>query len=252
MQRYKMIVAYDGTDYAGWVQQPAQRSVVQTLHDAFTHVFKKPVKILGASKTDAGVHALGQVAILSTELVIEPSKMQWAWNNALPLSIAIRSLEHAATFHPHYNVISKTYQYHLFFERPLPLHARYGTYIPYSLDREKFAAALSLFCGTHDFAAFCTREDERSTIRTITDIQLSYIATYNAYRVTIMGEKFLRHMVRRMVGAALAVASHEHLALEVITTALATQRVTYELPTAPAQGLLLHSIAYRNAHEANE
>jgi tRNA pseudouridine38-40 synthase len=246
MQQYKMIIAYDGTDYAGWIQQKDQPSIVQTLHDSFERVFKKPITLLGASKTDAGVHALGQAAIFKSDIAVDTATMQWAWNNALPTSIMIRCLEQNDSFHPHYKVISKTYQYHLFFERPLPLYARYGAYISYPIDRKKFEAALQLFNGTHDFHAFYTGNDRHDTVRTIHAIQFSYLKDYNAFRVEITGEKFLRHMVRRMIGAALAVASRESITLEDIITALATRTVNYELPTAPAQGLMLHEIRYKD------
>ncbi len=245
MKQYKMTVAYDGTDYAGWIQQKDQPSIVQTLQDTFLQVFKKPIAILGASKTDAGVHALGQVALFKTDITIDPSTMQWAWNNALPLSITIRSLMEDATFHPHYNVVSKTYYYHFFRERPLPLYARYGAYIPYALDLHRLQQALNLFQGTHDFAAFYTGNDRNDTIRTV-DVNMTYVKEYNVYRIEFKGKKFLRHMIRRIVGAACAVASRESMTTADITTALATKTINHALPTAPAKGLMLYEIIYKH------
>ncbi len=246
MKQYKMILAYDGTDYAGWIQQKDQPSIVQTLQDSFFQVFKKQISILGASKTDAGVHALGQVAIFTTDILIDPVTMQRAWNNALPAAITIRALKADDTFHPHYNLVSKTYYYHLFIERPLPLYARYGAFIPYGIDMKKFERALQLFCGTHDFAAFYTGNDRDDTVRAIDTICMIYLAEYNAYRIAIQGKKFLRHMIRRIVGAALAVASRETISEDDIKKALVTKKINHELPTASAQGLLLYEIVYKD------
>jgi tRNA pseudouridine38-40 synthase len=245
MQQYKLIIAYDGTDYAGWIQQKDQPSIIQTLEDRFFRVFKKEIKLLGASKTDAGVHAQGQVAVFKTDLAIEPEKMMWAWNNALPPAIAIRSLEPNNVFHPHYNIAHKTYYYHFFIKRPLPFYARYGTYIPYPIAIDQLSEVLQLFVGTHNFNAFYTGKDRQNCIRTIDDIQVLFLEEYNAYRVMIRGKNFLRHMIRRMIGAAFAVASRESVTQEDIKKALATGTVHYELPTASAQGLMLYAITYK-------
>jgi tRNA pseudouridine38-40 synthase len=245
MNKYKLIIAYDGTDYAGWIQQPHQPSIVQTLHDSFANCFGKKIKLLGASKTDAGVHALGQVAVFSTDLAITPEKLKWAWNNALPPSVMIRSLTSALTFNPHANVIEKTYYYHFFTERPLPFCARYGAYFSVPLDIKKFEHSLTLFKGTHDFHAFYTGNDREDTIRTIKEIRLEYIKRYNAYRVIVIGERFLRHMVRRIVGAALAGATRESITAQDIRNALERRAFNCELPLAPAQGLLLYKIRYK-------
>jgi tRNA pseudouridine38-40 synthase len=250
MKQYKMTIAYDGTDYAGWIQQKDQPSIVQTLQDVFARVFKKEITILGASKTDAGVHAQGQVAVFKTDLAIESQKIMWAWNNALPQAIIIYSLEHDEQFHPHYNVCSKTYYYHLFFERPLPFYARYGTYVPYAIDIDQFKQALQIFKGSHDFQAFYTGNDRSDTMRMIDEIKVLFLEQYNAYRVIIRGRKFLRHMIRRMIGAALAVASRESITQDDIRKALETGITNYELPTAPAQGLMLYAIDYKREKNA--
>ncbi len=126
MKQYKLIIAYDGTDFSGWIQQPGLPTIVNTLESTFHEVYKKPISILGASKTDAGVHAVGQVAVFKTDLDLDAKTMQWAWNNALPESISLRSLEYVPDFHPHYNVINKTYYYHLFPDRPSPFFSRSG------------------------------------------------------------------------------------------------------------------------------
>ncbi len=244
-KQYKIIIAYDGTGYAGWIQQPNEPSIVQALHDAFENVFGKPIRLLGASKTDAGVHAMGQVAVFKTDLAIDPEKMKWAWNNALPESISIRSLEHDDLFYPHANVLRKTYHYDLFVSQPLPFVARYGFQPFGKVDWELFKQALQLFEGTHNFSAFYTGNDRDDTQRTIDEIQLEWKADLNMYRVVVVGKAFLRHMVRRMIGAALAVAQRDTVSLEDITKALHTGESNFALPTALAKGLMLYKIEYK-------
>lgn len=246
MKQYKIRVAYDGTGYAGWVQQKDQPTVVQTLQDTFFAVFKKKIAVLGASKTDAGVHAMGQVAVFTTDLDVDAAKIQWAWNRSLPPALLIRSLLQDDTFHPHYNVDEKTYYYHLFFSRPLPFYARYGAYISSAVDIKKFEVALRFFQGTHDFTAFYTGNDRSDTQRTINDIQLIFLKRYNAYRVIITGQKFMRHMIRRIIGAALAVACEGVVDESAIKQALQSGNSNHALPTAAAQGLMLYSITYKD------
>ena len=243
IKQYKMIIAYDGTDFAGWLRQPNRPCVVQTIEDVFCAVYKKKIHILGASKTDAGVHALGQVARFKTDLDIDAQKMRWAWNKALPESIKIISLEQAEEFHPHYNVKSKTYWYHFSSEKIAPFLARYGWHYRMPFDQDKLAQSLQLFAGTHDFEQFYTGNDRDNTVRTILSISLEFLPEFNAYRIEVVGEKFLHHMVRRMVGAALHVAAGK-ATLHDIQSALEKSATVHLLPTAPAKGLLLHSILF--------
>lgn len=241
---YKITVAYDGTEYAGWIQQKNQPSIVGMLEESFTRAFSQSLKILGASKTDAGVHAMAQVARVITDLALDPEKLRWAWNNALPESISILSAETDGQFHPHYDVVRKTYHYHFALKRPLPFHARYVTQVSHKMDIDLFVQALSHFKGTHDFAAFYTGDDRDDTIRTIDTISVSFNEEYQAYRVTVVGQKFLRHMIRRIVGAAMAVALRDEISEDVIIRALETKMTNHELPTAAAKGLMLYRIEY--------
>ncbi len=248
MKQYKLVIAYDGTDYSGWIQQPNRASVVQTLQVAFARVFKKKIVLLGASKTDAGVHALGQVAVFKADIAVDAEKMRWAWNNALPSSIVIRSLVSDEQFHPHVNVKYKIYYYHFFVDRPLPFIARYGYYMAHQFDWQRFEQALQCFVGTHDFYAFYTgSEPNKNTVRTIERIKLEFIKRYSVYRVVIAGERFLRHMVRRMVGAAFTVVSDGSVSHDDIRMALQRRSVNCKLTTAPANGLMLYKIIYKEA-----
>ena len=247
MKIYKLIIAYDGSDYYGWQDQPEKPSVARALNNAFAAVFKSEMRILGASRTDAGVHAMGQVARIKTELSIPPAQLKWAWNNALPPDIMIRSLELVdESFNPFCQVSQKTYYYHFFTERPMPFIQRYGCYYPYKIDFDLLQQALQFFVGTHDFCSFKSSEDTReNTIRTIDAINLEYFARYKMYRITVKGQKFLRHMIRRIVGASLSVASKQGNSLEFLTKVMAARNPKHTLPNAPAKGLMLHKIVYK-------
>jgi tRNA pseudouridine38-40 synthase len=247
MKSYKLIVAYDGSDYYGWQAQTDKPSVAQALNSAFHTVFKKEMKVLGASRTDAGVHALGQVVRIKTDLALSPERLQWAWNNALPADIIIRSLKLAdESFNPFCQVSQKTYFYHFFIERPLPFIQRYGYFYPYAVDMNLLQQALQVFVGTHDFCSFKSSEDTRAnTIRTIDSISLKYIKRYKMYRITVKGQKFLRHMIRRIVGASLSVASKKESSIVLLQEVMDACDPAHTLPNAPAQGLLLYKIEYK-------
>lgn len=252
---YKIIVSYDGTDFSGWQFQPHAPSVIQALQDVFAHVFGSPIKILGASRTDAGVHALGQVAVFSTDLGMDAQRMLGAWNDALPASIVIRALEQVPdNFHPMYCVKEKTYWYHFFLKRPLPFVERYGWYFRYSIDFKKLEQALNIFVGTHDFRSFCTGTDMgENTVRTINSIKLVYIKRFGAWRIEFKGPGFMRHMIRRIVGACMQVAAKEDFSLDYIENVLAQKNPKQILVNAPAKGLCLVKVRYfSNKEDKNE
>lgn len=246
MDRYKIVVAYDGTDYFGWQVQKERPSVAETLQDIFQQVFRKDIKILGASRTDAGVHALGQVATFTSDMMIQPEVLHQAWNNLLPPTIMIRSLQKVpTTFNPHRGVIAKTYWYHFFLERPLPVTQRYGWFYRYPLDIQKLNESLQVFVGEHDFRSFCTGNDlGDDTIRRIDSISLEYIEQFNVYRIAVTGPKFLRYMIRRIVGASMEVASRNDLSVADIKRIMEQKSPEHALPNAPAKGLVLYTIVY--------
>lgn len=245
MAVYKMVVAYDGTAYHGWQKQPEDISVVQVLEQSFWAVFKQKISITGASRTDAGVHALGQVASFTLDMMIAPDRLKFAWNNDLPADVLIMSIEVAPdTFNPRHGVISKTYHYLFFTHRPLPFVQQYGWYFSRPVDLHILQQALQRFVGTHDFRSFCTGYDMHSTIRTIDSIDVEYDDTKQAHRIVVKGPGFLRYMIRRIVGAALAVASKDQFTCEDISIALAKKDPAQILPNSPAKGLLLYEIKY--------
>lgn len=249
--RYRLIVAYDGTDFSGWQVQKHIASVAQTMQDRFKILFNRDITLIGASRTDAGVHALGQVAAFSADLSIDTSLMMNAWNDALPETIVIRSLEHAQeVFHPIYGVAQKTYRYRFFLERPLPFVERYGWFFRYQVDLELLQEALQLFVGTHDFRSFCTGVDMgENTIRTIESIELHKEEASGSWQITVKGPGFLRHMIRRIVGASLDVASKKKVSVARLKAILEEKNPEQALTNAPAKGLCLDSIVYKKCIE---
>ncbi|MCK5632451.1 tRNA pseudouridine(38-40) synthase TruA [bacterium] len=246
MQKYKIVVAYEGTNYFGWQQQKNLPTVAGTLQKVFHSVFGKKIFLLGASRTDAGVHACGQIAQFSIDMFIEPNKMMQAWNNRLPAEIVITKLEPVDfNFNIHGRVIQKIYHYNFFLDRPLPTVQRFGWYFRYAVDLQKLNEILQVFVGTHDFRSFCTGYDREDTVRTINSAHVEYDSALGAHKIVITGPKFLRYMVRRIVGAALEVASRDYLTKDCLLKALEEKNPEQLLPNAPAKGLLLSVIEYK-------
>ncbi|CAN5166277.1 tRNA pseudouridine(38-40) synthase TruA [soil metagenome] len=242
-----MLISYDGTDFYGWQIQPGHTTVIGVLQQRFKAVFGKDIHIAGASRTDAGVHALGQVAVFNTDLNITAGQLHHAWQNVLPVSVLIRELIKVdLDWNPRHHVKQKTYTYHFFQERPLPFAARYGWYYRHPVNIEKLKECLDVFVGTHDFRSFCSGDDMESTVRTIDEVSVEFINEFNAYRINIKGPGFLRYMIRRIVGACLEVASRDTLGIEDLKKALAEKNPLQVLPSAPAQGLLLYRIEYHD------
>lgn len=245
MFKYKIIVAYDGTDYAGWQMQPAYPTVTKILQDKFKSVFNKEIKITGASRTDAGVHALGQVASFYLDFEINSHDLLRAWNSKLPKDILIRKIELVSNdFHLRRNVKDKIYYYNILGSRPLPFFSRFGFNIKKSIDIEKLQACLDVFLGTHDFRSFCTGYDKENTIRTINSINIQYLKRYNLYQIKVVGPGFLRYMIRRIVGAATDVACNPNKSISQLKVALEQKNPAQKFPTAPACGLVLYKIIY--------
>jgi len=250
MKKYKAIIAYDGTDFCGWQIQPQAITITSCMQNTFEKVFQRPVTIVGASRTDSGVHALGQVATFSTDLNLSTATIKTAWNNRLPKSILIRDLQETTLdFNPHKSVRQKTYYYHLFFKKQNPFLARFGWHYEFinHVDFGKFSTALALYEGEHDFASFCKIEDkEKSTIRTIDSIALTKIPRYGMLRVTIKGKSFLRFQIRRMVGYALDLARRKDLPVSYLQEIRDNPNPQQILLKADGCGLCLRKVIYHD------
>lgn len=247
---YKILISYDGTDFHGWQEQPIAVTIQSRLKSSFKTAFGCEASILGASRTDAGVHALGQVARVRTSLSLPTDKILEVWNRVLPQSIVIRDFSIADNdFHPLYNVAQKTYYYHLFLKQPLPFVARFGWHFKFIdyVDFEKFERALALYIGKHDFASFCKQDkgEERTTIREVYKISVKKIRKFNVLRVEITGKSFLRFQIRRMIGYALDVARRKDLPVSFLKDILDNPNPNQSLTKADGSGLCLRKIIYK-------
>jgi tRNA pseudouridine38-40 synthase len=249
MQIYKIVVAYDGTDFCGWQVQPEVVTVASTLQRVFKGVFKEEIAVTGASRTDTGVHALGQVAKFYSSLDIDLTRMRDAWNSSLPKSILVRSIEKTnADFHIFGDVIHKTYYYHLFYKRPLPFIAKYGWLWKFidRVDFHLFEKALHCFIGEHDFRSFCKVDEVGcNTVRRINFIKIRKLEKFAAVQIEINGNGFLQYQIRRMLGAALDVSSKKNLSTEFLVEQLKYPCDQQELTKAESCGLCLRKIFYK-------
>lgn len=255
MQPYKIIVSYDGTDFHGWQIQPHDETITSCLQRTWQHAFKSNITLLGASRTDAGVHALGQVARFYADIPssLPLENLRTAWNALLPKSIFIRSIQPAPDrFHPCAHVEQKTYYYTLFLQHPLPFVARYGWHYRFihDVDLEKFNKGLTFYKGTYDFASFCKIEDdETTTIRTIDEISVKRLHTWGAILISVKGPGFARFQIRRMIGYALDVARRKALPVDYINDLLKNPNPQQTLIKADSSGLCLRKIIYKHENQ---
>ncbi len=246
MRRIKIKLAYDGTDYHGWQVQPGVPTIQGTLEAVVAEIEGSRVHVAGSGRTDAGVHALEQVAAFSIHNPIPLPNLRRAMNRLLPPSIRVLSTEEAAPeFHPRYDALAKTYEYRIFRgEVCPPLEWRYVHHHPYPLDMERMIRLAPSFEGEHDFSAFAAA-DERdreglSKIRTIFASRVELDGQHLYYRVR--GSGFLKHMVRNLVGALLETGKG-NLDRQGIEKLLSS-RAPRAGPTAPAKGLFLVGVEY--------
>lgn len=252
MRKYRIVIAYDGTDFHGWQIQPTDISVASTLQRVFKRVFGEKISVVGASRTDAGVHALGQVAHFYSSVPVDLERMLTAWNASLPSSIVIRSLVQVSDdFHACFDVVQKTYYYHLFFKRPLPFMARFGWHYGFihQVDLDKFKQGLQIFVGEHDFTAFCKLEGDKSPIRTIDSISTEFVPRLGVLRVVIKGKSFLRYQIRRIIGYTLDVARRPELPVHYLAEVLQSKNPQQNLFQADGKGLCLRKIIYKGTNE---
>lgn len=252
MQYFKILIAYDGTDFCGWQSQLNNNpTICVQMQKSFFKTFKQKISLVGASRTDSGVHAMGQVAKFRTELNLEPKIILEAWNSILPKSILIRQIEEIDnSFHPCKNVLQKTYYYNLFLKRPSPFVARFGWFCNYTsrIDLEKFDKALKLYIGEHDFRSFCKIDidEQKDSVRKIDFIGLQKYSKHNLLQVVIKGKSFLRFQIRRMVGYALDVARRPDLSIDYLKNILDNPSPYQKLIKAEGCGLILRKIDYKH------
>ena len=244
MKRVKLTVAYDGTNYCGWQVQPNGITVQEALNQCLSEFSGENIETIGASRTDAGVHALGNVAVFDTEMRMPGDKFSFALNQRLPEDIRIQKSEEVdADFHPRYVKSQKTYEYRILNCRfPIPTERFYShfTYIPLDVDKMKEAA--SYLIGEHDFKSFCgTGAQVKTTVRTVKEIQIEKSGDRITIRIT--GEGFLYNMVRIIDGTLMDIGGGLYPP-EKMKEILEAKDRKKAGPTAPARGLTLMKIQY--------
>lgn len=245
MKRVKLTVAYDGTNYCGWQIQPNGITIEEVLNKSIRKLTGEDIQVIGASRTDSGVHALGNVAVFDTESPIPPERFSYALNQRLPEDIAIvKSEEVQRDWHPRYQDCLKTYEYQIINSKTaIPTKRLYNCFVSFDLDIERMRKGAEYLVGEHDFAAFCCiRTNAKTTVRTITDIKL----TQNGQEITIRvtGNGFLYNMVRIIVGVLIRVGRGFYEPEKVKELLDGVER-TQEAITAPPQGLCLMKISYK-------
>lgn len=242
--RVKLIVAYDGTNYCGWQIQPNAVTVESVLNEALSNLLKEDIKVIGASRTDSGVHALGNVAVFDTNTRIPAEKISYALNTVLPEDIKIQKSEQVPDdFHPRHCDTVKTYEYHILNrEFPLPTK-RYDSIHCYRyLDLEKMCEGAAFLVGTHDFKSFCSvKTQTETTVRTIFSAEVS--KQDDTITIRVRGNGFLYNMVRIIAGTLMEVGLGNRTPAQVNEALLGGDR-SLAGPTAPARGLTLVGIEY--------
>jgi tRNA pseudouridine38-40 synthase len=244
MRTLKLTLQYDGTDYVGWQRQPNGTSIQELIERAIEPIEGRPVAVVGAGRTDAGVHALGQVASVQLESAIDAAALPRALNATLPEDVRVASAEETAPdFNARFSATGKVYVYRIWTGPFLPpFERRYVWHVPSALDVERMREAARALVGAHDFSAFrAAGSDAVTSERTIRQLQID--VDHERVTVTVAGDGFLRYMVRAIVGTLVEVGQGRR-SVDDVTATLASRDRSQAGPTAPAKGLVLVKVEY--------
>jgi tRNA pseudouridine38-40 synthase len=243
---FRFTLEYDGADFAGWqAQAEGQRTVQDTFEAAIEQVTGTRLRVDASGRTDAGVHALGQVVSAQIETELSPTDLRRALNHNLPTDVAVVETECAADdFHARYSALGKLYCYRVWNDRNRsPLRAARTHWVPKELDIPAIAKAAEAFVGRHDFAALqAAGSDVEDTVRTLKRVDVVHEAPSELV-FWVEGDGFLRHMVRNLVGTLLEVGAGRR-SIESMADLLASGDRREAGPTAPALGLTLVAVYY--------
>jgi len=254
MRYFKLTIAYDGTDFHGWQIQSEKPTIQGEIVNVLRRLTQEHIYLHGAGRTDAGVHALGQVGSFRTQAVLSAEEFQRALNALLPPTIRIVGAEEVGPdFDARWSARGKIYRYRLYRGRVVPpMIWRYVLHYPFPLDEDAMRAAAARFAGTHDFASFAastgSEEDdkERSTEREIFSTELVRSADNEELVFTVHGRSFLRYMVRKMVGTLLDVGRGK-LKPDDINRLYELRDRSKSGPTVPPQGLVMVEVQHEEA-----
>jgi tRNA pseudouridine38-40 synthase len=245
VERYvRALVEYDGTDYCGFQLQADQPTVQGALESALDRITCTRARVVGAGRTDAGVHALGQVIATRVTWRHDLQDLERAWNAVLPEEIAVREVQFAgAGFHPRFSARRRLYRYSIWpGNARSPLRARWTQWEKQPLNVERMQEAAQYLIGQHDFGAFGQPPQGDNTVRQVFRADW-YLGEDSCLHFEIEANAFLRHMVRNIVGSLILVGRGQWAA-ENVETALASRNRASSGPPAPAQGLCLMAVSY--------
>jgi tRNA pseudouridine38-40 synthase len=251
MRNIKLTISYDGASFHGWQFQPGVRTIQGALNDAARKITQERIVVHGASRTDAGVHALAQVAHFKTQSALSALEFQRALNALLPPAVRVVCAEEMGPeFHARWLAQGKTYRYRIYRGRVLPPfeHGR-ALHYPWPLDEGRMSEAARLFVGAHDFSSFAASsgsEDDdrdRNMVRTILSSEVVREPDANLTAYVVRGRSFLRYMVRKMVGTLIEVGKGR-LAPQDITQLFELRDRSRSGPTVAPEGLYLVSLDY--------
>ena len=249
MRRIKLTVAYDGTNYCGWQVQPNGITIEEVLNKAICTLTGEEIAVIGASRTDSGVHAMGNIAVFDTGSRIPAERFSYALNQRLPEDIVVtKSEEVSLDWHPRYQNSLKTYEYHILNTKtPVPTKRLYNCFVSFDLDVNRMRQEAQYLLGEHDFAAFCCiRTNAKTTVRTVTDLQIQQNPLKpEEITIRITGNGFLYNMVRIIAGVLIRVGRGFYEPEKVLELLEGRERKK-EAVTAPPQGLCLMEIVYEN------
>lgn len=249
MRRIKLTVAYDGTNYCGWQVQPNGITIEEVLNKAICTLTGEEIAVIGASRTDSGVHAMGNIAVFDTGSRIPAERFSYALNQRLPEDIVVtKSEEVSLDWHPRYQNSLKTYEYHILNTKtPVPTKRLYNCFVSFDLDVNRMRQGAQYLLGEHDFAAFCCiRTNAKTTVRTVTDLQIQQNPLKpEEITIRITGNGFLYNMVRIIAGVLIRVGRGFYEPEKVLELLEGRERKK-EAATAPPQGLCLMEIVYEN------
>lgn len=242
----RLTVAYDGTCYHGWQIQPNGITIESELNRCLTELLREEIKVIGASRTDSGVHAMGNIAVFDTVSRMPADKISYALNQRLPEDIRIqKSEEVAGGWHPRHCASRKTYEYHIYRAAfPMPVKRLYSLFTYAELDVVKMRQAAACLEGEHDFKSFCQANAQtETTIRTIFSAQV--LEEKDELIIRICGNGFLYNMVRIIAGTLLEVGQGKRSPEDIVR--ILDQRNRAEAgPTAPPHGLVLVKYEYED------
>ncbi|MER3402807.1 MAG: tRNA pseudouridine(38-40) synthase TruA [Armatimonadota bacterium] len=244
MRNVRLLVEYDGTLFHGFARQQGTRTVQGVLESCLQSLLNEPITVVGASRTDAGVHARGQVVNFFTTRPIPLPALQRTLNGRLPPDLKVRTARTVPIqFHARFSARSREYHYTLYqHEHPSVWRIRYAWHYPHPLDREHMAEALRSIEGTHDFRPFSVKTPPtQNTVRTL--YRTAVVPTRNGTRIILEGTGFLRGMVRLIVGAIVLVGRRER-PLSFLRELLEASPQRPFTQMAPPQGLCLHRVKY--------